>query len=1034
MTCHFPRQLVLSIRLAAILFGTIAAPAAELQKEILNGLRAKGHYDEAIDYLQHARANPSTAKTFLETIDYEQAVTQIDAAAGMAETHRDKPLQLAQESLTKFLSDHPQHALAAAARAQFGTVLFDRGRLQRMLAGQFEGQARQEHLEAARRLLRQAEEQWADIDQAAEVELKQIVFVRGDDIKRSEARDQIHRRQLQARLARAWAQCEMGQTYPADSAERTSTLQDAGHRFDLIHDQQRERLAGFYARLGRGFCWKNLGESEKAFAIFEELLGLPDDPADFHALRGKAAMQALEIALQPEVKKYKQGLDIAQHWIGVDHRQAASGEAGTTSAEVDLAIHCLGGEVALAYAKPLSAASLAQSGLRTQQIDWARQQFNIVAAVAGPYQAKAKIHLLDPALGPAETSEPGTFADARNRAKAALDRFLAAQAEQKEAARTGTGNDLDSQRQRRQQIATAQNEALKFCRLAMDLRTAAVAMEEYDTLRYYLTYLRYVTGELDEAAALGESLAQSSSDSPTARQAARIGLAAREALLRCATDPSRPTAVERLQALAEKIIERWGNHAEADDARGVLLDLALRDGQLENAEQYLQQISNASPRRGEAELNLGQALWRQAQQLLRTSTLEHDHAAEAEKIIVRATGLLGDGLARCRKAIDSGTAKEPGEDARISRGMDCQSVLRQSLSAAMLALAQIHITEGRPVEAIALLEDPSTSIVTQDSCCLALLAYVATGQLDKAKNCLQTLQASLPPTANANAPRQMLQTCVGFHRLLKQRLTRFRDRRQDDLVKKIVQEFDTFLASLAQGPGIGSFFVLAWRAEAYNGLAEGLDVGGPALLPEAEKHYRQAVAAFQEILHRVAKEANFSPAAEVTIALRIELARCLRRLSDNSQSLSQLLEILKDHPLMVDAQVEAAYTYQSWGDEKPEYLEMAIQGGKRYQEVWGWGELARRVQSEARFRQVFHEARYNLALCRLRQAQIATDRPQRARLAEAAENDILATRRLFPDMGGTVWYDRYNGLLKRIQRLADQPVVGLQCVGSDAQK
>ena len=209
-----------------------------------------------------------------------------------------------------------------------------------------------------------------------------------------------------------------------------------------------------------------------------------------------------------------------------------------------------------------------------------------------------------------------------------------------------------------------------------------------------------------------------------------------------------------------------------------------------------------------------------------------------------------------------------------------------------------------------------------------------------------------------------------IHRLLKQYLAGYRDRRQDDLVKKIVEEFDAFLASPAQGPAAGSFFVLAWRAEAYAGLAEGLDVGGPAVLPEAEKQYRRAVAAFQEILHRVATKAEFSPAAEVTVALRIELARCLRRLSDNPQALSQLLAVLKDHPLMVDAQVEAAYTYQSWGDEKPEYLEMAIQGGKRYQEVWGWGELARRVQSEARFRDVFHEARYNLALCRLRQAQI----------------------------------------------------------------
>jgi len=514
------------------------------------------------------------------------------------------------------------------------------------------------------------------------------------------------------------------------------------------------------------------------------------------------------------------------------------------------------------------------------------------------------------------------------------------------------------------------------------------------------------------------------------------------------TDPSRSAVAEKLQALAEKIIERWGDRAEADDARGVLLDLALGEGRLAKAEQYLQEISDASPRRGEAELSLGQALWRRAQHILRTSTLEHDQTAEAEKTITRAAGLLSDGIARCRKTVDNDAAALTPALSQKARGSSGAAV-NPLFPAALTALAQIHMTEGRPAEAIALLEDSDIAsaeshpaledpnITSGDSCCLALLAYVATGQSDKAKVCLQKLQASptvstrCPPAGNADAARQMLQACLRIHRLVKQYLAGYRDRRQDDLVKQISEGFDTLLALPGEGSGhpvppvAASFFVLAWRAEAYSGLAEGLDVGGPAVLPQAEKQYRQAVAAFQLVLHRVATDANFSPAAEVTVALRIDLARCLRRLSDNSQALSQLLAVLKDHPLMVDAQVEAAYTYQSWGDEKPEYLDMAIQGGKRYQEVWGWGELARRVQSEARFRDIFHEARYNLALCRLRQAQMATDRPQRARLAEAAENDILATWRLFPDMGGAVWYDRYNELLKRIQRLGDRPVVGL---------
>ena len=482
-----------------------------------------------------------------------------------------------------------------------------------------------------------------------------------------------------------------------------------------------------------------------------------------------------------------------------------------------------------------------------------------------------------------------------------------------------------------------------------------------------------------------------------------------------------------------------------------------------------------APRRGEAELNVGRALWQQAQRLLRSSTLEHNHIAEADRMTAHAASLLDDGIAQVRKARDAGLdekenaagappVQEAGDTFRVPEVIGTrhvpevvntpnipeaggtpsvpdmsglqpanQGAAADALAAAMLALAQIRMTDGQPAEAAGLLEDPAVA-ASEDSTSLSLLAYVAAGQLDRAKTCLRTLQTLIPTDTNTNASRQLLRSCLRINRLLKHYLTGYRNRRQDDLVKKIVEQFEIFLVSPADGPEAASFFTLAWRAEAYAGLAQGLDGGGPAVLPQAEKQYRQAVAAFREILDRSATDAQFSPAAEAVIALRIELARCLRRLSDNAQALSQLLAVLKDHPQMVDAQVEAAYTYQSWGDDKPEYLEMAIQGGKRYSEVWGWGELARRVQSEARFRDVFHEARYNLALCRFHQSQMATERGNGLVWRKPPRTTFLATQRSFPDMGGGVWYDRYNELLKRIQRLADRPAVGLPTGQGNAQK
>ena len=153
--------------------------------------------------------------------------------------------------------------------------------------------------------------------------------------------------------------------------------------------------------------------------------------------------------------------------------------------------------------------------------------------------------------------------------------------------------------------------------------------------------------------------------------------------------------------------------------------------------------------------------------------MEHNHAAEAEKTITRAAGLLGDGIARCHKTIDSGAETH---NPALSRNGETGVAVKGSLPAAMLALAQIYMTEGRPAKAIVLLEDPS--LAGGDSCCLALLAYVATDQLDKAKNCLQTIQSSLPPAGDARAARQSLQACLRISRLLKQYLVGYRERRR----------------------------------------------------------------------------------------------------------------------------------------------------------------------------------------------------------------------------------------------------------------
>ncbi len=594
-----------------------------------------------------------------------------------------------------------------------------------------------------------------------------------------------------------------------------------------------------------------------------------------------------------------------------------------------------------------------------------RKQYTSVATAAGPYQSRAKVRLLDPPLGGAAAAGAVAPAGVCARAKAALDRMLAAEAEQKAAQGTVAASDPDAQRQWQQQVAAARNEAMKCCREGLEGR-AAVSGEQRNTLRYYLAFLHYEAGQFEEAATEGEAMLDSAELSPAARQAVRTALAAREALFHgaeyiCARGRRRSSCCANgCAAQAEKIVRRAGAYPESDDARAVLTESALADNRLDVADDYLRQISERDRRLGEAELGVGQALWTRAQLLVRCSTIDHDHSAEAEKLSARAADLLADGIARCRGGRGAGlNLNDAAIPAKAATTND-----QPALANGILALAEIEMFRGRAAEAASLLADGRAGRVGSASS-LKLLANIAAGESDKARASLHALLAPLPPQDGGESGRQTVVNCINLQRLVARYVGGYRERRLDGVLKHTVEQVDAFLAMPADGSA-ASLFMLVFRAEALAGLAAGLDSGGPAVPSDAQLHYRRAIAEFQAALRSAETQRN-SP-QEVVLTLRIDMARCLRRLSDNEAALNLLRSVLKDHPRMVDAQLEAAYTCQSWGDERPEYFATAIQGD-RSKDVWGWGEFARRVQPEARFRELFFEARYNLAFCRFRQAQ-----------------------------------------------------------------
>ncbi len=239
----------------------------------------------------------------------------------------------------------------------------------------------------------------------------------------------------------------------------------------------------------------------------------------------------------------------------------------------------------------------------------------------------------------------------------------------------------------------------------------------------------------------------------------------------------------------------------------------------------------------------------------------------------------------------------------------------------------------------------------------------------------------------------------------------------------------------ARPPKEIGFAGLAWTAEKFAALGAASDPGGDKIPTEATDDYRKAAVVYRTILKACKADPHFAPQPAAVYTIQIHLAHCLRQLGKYAEGMDLLVDVLGHQNNLLDAQREAAQTVQAWAAEKPDYYIVAIRGGHKVEKgdgseaylVWGWGGIARRVQFNPSYRDIFHEARYNLALCRAKYAMTESGR-RRTELLDQANNDITVVYRLYPAMGGKAWYDRYDSLLKNIQKQLGVEAVGLKGV------
>jgi tetratricopeptide (TPR) repeat protein len=973
----------------------------------LEGLRERGYFDTAMEYLDSVGQRPDVPAEIRDVIDLQRGITlQKAGAASRVPEDRDQLLDQAQTALAKFLAEHAGHPQAADANSLLAQLKFDVATSLIWKADEEESPAARAglqqqarvHIEAARSIFQTATDQYRRIFKD---------FPAYIDENKDEAQFQA-RLKAEADYVRAWfnlIRCtyERGQTFDRGSDERKSTLNTAAKQFEEIHAAFRTNQIGLQSRLMMGRCFQEQDDLGRALGIYNEMLDHKSDKAFVVRLKGTARHFRLMCFNDPQRKDYQLVIQEAGQWLQ-ENRPLVNSEAG-----LGIQWERARAEEQLAATRELTEEE--KEGLLRAALNDA----TTVSKFAGPYReaALSMVRRLKLALGDKD-KEPRDFETAFERARGligqietlseALDAAPASERSIKQAA-------LDSH------LA----EIGRLLRLALDLSSADSDRKAVAQSRYLLSFVLLRQEKPYDAAILASHvMVHDRDDDPdTALNATEVAMIAAVAAWNRAPARERDFETRTLRDICQKILDLYPQSARGGEAR-MRLGMAYRtmNQPLEAATWFLQ-VPESDPQYASARINAGQSYWAAWTQKAALAGADESTAsppAEMQTWKQEARSLLTQGIQLTREKLGSGAP--PGEELgkaevslasiQIQDGEFAEAVERLTAGGDNSVLAAVGIAGGatRPDDG---LQSASFAGLTYR---LLLRAYVGLQQIDKAQETMTLLE---------NVGGQDIigaYTQLGIE--LQDELKRLTVSGDTARLQETRESFEKFLARVYEARDKSDYRSLLWIGETYYGLGQGLagDAAGAAA------YYSKAADAYSEIL------TNNLAAAEGVNAVQLRLARCRRAQGRFAEALKMISAILSKNPNILDAQFEAAYTLSDWGEagEPPRLLE-SIKGPASDRNIWGWSKLSRQLQQIVAksptpdFTQRFVDARYEMGNSRRRYARVSTADAESQ--LKAGQAEIVSLVQVFRDLDDAS-FARFDRLYQDMQSDLGQSAIPLE--------
>jgi hypothetical protein len=1035
--------------------------------EFLEILRQKRYFDVAEQYLDSLIESGTAPDGFLERIDYERAVILIQGASMLGSPQqRTEQLERAEQHVTKFLTDHPEHPLKHPARGQLGSLLQQRASDNRVMAGNPSQPDRAGLMALAQQQYEQAYQVYSESRGAIRTQLEGMkkFYDPKTEAKEKALLDELRREYLQLQLVTALVLEETSGTAQEGSEKYNECLSKAAEEFNEIYIKYRKRQVGVYALMHEGRCLRKLGKLDDALTNFADVLRQPEDDA-FRKPKTLSLIEALQCWTDESQKKYAAAVSQGNGFV-------ATMRANESQLPEWYQLRFLVATVNKLYAEELLAADPKdEQGARSYE----EAMLLLRAIIKDPnaYRDDARSMLAGLPGGAKFATDdrppPTTLDEASQRAKESLEQMNTAELLLKllpnrigEETDAGIKAELTTQLDEAATTAKSKRvEAMTYYRMVLDMVDPETPIEVVHSSYYFLAYLNFIGDDFYSSAVFGEFLARRYPESPTAIQGAKIALSCYQSLYREAGE-DKTFETDRLVSIARYIAETWSEAPEADEARTKLIPFIIKDGDLDLAGQYIDAMPADSAYKSGSQLRLGRALWyryRVGTSAYRKSVENGATAAELTAQQVELEKLREAAALRLKAGLTTVSAETP---------------LDQPLMAAQLSLCQYHVEVGEAAKAVALMEEPNkgvlkltqandpatqlqgTTTFAQQVYQMALRAYIgdlagnqdSQQRVDQAKAVMVSLNETVGAEENGKAKLVSI-----YYRMARDLESQLKLSESLEQRRSLAQGFETFLKEVGQTSG--EFNIKNWVAETLNGLGKSFDTDDK-LTAEAKNYYDQSMVVLEEIITEGQADAawlNADPAkaAAYLSQLRLRLARMQRQQRYYQRAINSFHIILQENQMMLEVQVEAANAYAMWAgygndaDNKPGvnsktkrpyntagYYMTAIGGARKGENgknvIWGWNRIAQVTASlkakNPKYNDPYFNARLELAKCRYLHA-LSKQGDEKKKLMGFAKVEIHNTLKRSPTLGGDLWRPRFDTMLKQIQGALGEPQKGL---------